>query len=79
MSELDSHVSLLYPSTVFGYGGMFQGNSNSFVKIFMFGYLIWKNFKNNGNLWSILSKLNLRNFILHQKARNLKFLPHNIF
>jgi len=33
-----------------------------------------KNFQNEGNLWSILFKLNLNNFKLHLKIKNFKFL-----
>jgi hypothetical protein len=60
-------------------GRMFWGNVIFLgIQMYLFKFLVWinnlKNFKNEGNLWSILSKLNLRNFKWHLKAKNLKFL-----
>ena len=38
-----------------------------------------ENFRNNRNLWSILSESNLENFKLHLKVRNFNFFPYNFF
>ena len=38
-----------------------------------------ENFQNDGNLWSILLKLNLENFKWHLKVKNFKILLYYIF